>query len=71
MLLSRLPAFVATAFLDLAHWLDRRSAVHLPLLLYGIPDILPGEVCFRGTPARQWPPLEGILHPCLVSRSPL
>jgi SRSO17 transposase len=36
MLLSRLPAFVATAFLELAHWLDRRSAVRLPLLLYGL-----------------------------------
>jgi SRSO17 transposase len=34
--LSRLPACVATAFLDLAQWLDRRSAVRLPLLLYGI-----------------------------------
>ena len=31
-----LPAFLATAFLDLAHWLDRRSAARLPLLLYGI-----------------------------------
>jgi len=34
--LFRLPAFVARAFLDLAHWLDRRNAVRLPLLLYGI-----------------------------------
>jgi hypothetical protein len=35
MSLSHLPAFVANAFLDLAHWLDRRSAARLPLLLYG------------------------------------
>jgi hypothetical protein len=34
--LCRLPTFVASAFLDLAHWLDRRSAVRLPLLLCGI-----------------------------------
>jgi SRSO17 transposase len=34
--LSRLPAFLASAFRDLAQWLDRRSAVRLPLLLYGI-----------------------------------
>jgi hypothetical protein len=36
MLLSRLPALVATIFLRLAHWLDRRSAARLPLLLLGI-----------------------------------
>jgi hypothetical protein len=35
MSLSHLPAFVANAFLDLAHWLDRRSAARLPLLLAG------------------------------------
>jgi DDE superfamily endonuclease len=35
MSLSHLPAFLANAFLDLAHWLDRRSAARLPLLLYG------------------------------------
>jgi len=35
MSLSHLPAFVANAFLDLAHWLDRRSAARLPLLLLG------------------------------------
>jgi hypothetical protein len=34
--LSYLPAFLATAFVDLAHWLDKRSAARLPLLLYGI-----------------------------------
>jgi hypothetical protein len=34
--LFRLPACVATAFLQLAQWLDHRSAVRLPLLLYGI-----------------------------------
>src|SRR5262249_50467220 len=36
MSLSHLPAFVANAFLDLAHWLDRRSAARLPLLLVGV-----------------------------------
>jgi uncharacterized membrane protein YbaN (DUF454 family) len=33
---SYLPALLTTAFLDLAHWLQRRSAVRLPLLLCGI-----------------------------------
>jgi hypothetical protein len=36
MLLSRLPALVATTFLRLAYWLDRRSAARLPQLLLGI-----------------------------------
>lgn len=36
MALSHLPASVANAFLDLAHWLDRRSAARLPVLLLGI-----------------------------------
>lgn len=35
MSLSHLPDFVANAFFDLAHWLDRRSAARLPLLLLG------------------------------------
>src|SRR3954463_2081519 len=34
--LSYLPAFVANAFVALAHWLDRRSAARLPLLLCGL-----------------------------------
>jgi hypothetical protein len=34
--LSRLPAFVASVFLELAHWLDRRSAARLPRLLCGL-----------------------------------
>src|SRR3954447_7851883 len=34
--LSHLPAFLATAFADLAHWLDRRSAARVPLLLVGV-----------------------------------
>jgi len=34
--LSHLPAALATAFAELAHWLDRRSAARLPLLLFGI-----------------------------------
>src|SRR5262245_39739648 len=34
--LSHLPALLATAFADLARWLDRRSAVRLPLLLFGV-----------------------------------
>jgi DDE superfamily endonuclease len=34
--LSHLPAFLATAFASLAHWLDRRSAARIPLLLTGI-----------------------------------
>jgi DDE superfamily endonuclease len=36
MSLSHLPALLANAFLDLSHWLDRRSAARLPLLLYGV-----------------------------------
>jgi hypothetical protein len=36
MSLSHLPAFVAHAFLELAHWLDRRSGARLPLLLLGV-----------------------------------
>ncbi len=36
MLLSRLPALVASTFLHLAHWLDCRSAARLPVLLLGI-----------------------------------
>jgi hypothetical protein len=35
MSLSHLPAFLANAFDDLAHWLDRRSGARLPLLLLG------------------------------------
>jgi SRSO17 transposase len=34
--LSHLPPFLATAFADLAHWLDKRSAARVPLLLLGI-----------------------------------
>jgi hypothetical protein len=34
--LSHLPSFLATAFADLAHWLDKRSAARVPLLLVGI-----------------------------------
>lgn len=34
--LSHLPPLLASAFADLAHWLDRRSAVRVPLLLAGI-----------------------------------
>src|SRR5947209_4819806 len=34
--LSHLPAFLASAFADLAHWLDRRTALRLPRLLVGI-----------------------------------
>jgi DDE superfamily endonuclease len=34
--LSYLPPLLATAFADLAHWLDRRSAARVPLLLFGI-----------------------------------
>jgi hypothetical protein len=34
--LSHLPAFLATAFADLAHWLHKRSAARLPGLLLGI-----------------------------------
>src|SRR5262245_7607852 len=36
MTLSHLPAFLTSAFDELAHWLDRRSAARLPLLLTGI-----------------------------------
>jgi DDE superfamily endonuclease len=34
--LSHLPTFLTTAFAGLAHWLDKRSAARLPLLLAGI-----------------------------------
>jgi hypothetical protein len=34
--LSHLPPLLATAFAELAHWLDKRSAVRVPLLLFGI-----------------------------------
>ena len=34
--LSYLPAFLTSVFAALAHWLDRRSAVRLPLLLCGM-----------------------------------
>jgi hypothetical protein len=34
--LSYLPPFLATAFTALAHWLDKRSAARVPLLLLGI-----------------------------------
>lgn len=34
--LSHLPALLATAFAELAHWLDKRSADRVPLLLFGI-----------------------------------
>lgn len=36
MALSHLPASVANAFEQLAHWLDRRTAARLPLLMLGI-----------------------------------
>jgi hypothetical protein len=36
MALSHLPASVANAFGHIAHWLDRRSAARLPLLMLGI-----------------------------------
>jgi hypothetical protein len=36
MTLSHLPPFLTNAFLDLAHWLDKRSAARVPLLLLGI-----------------------------------
>ena len=36
MALSHLPASVANAFGHIAHWLDRRSAARVPLLLLGI-----------------------------------
>ena len=35
MSLSHLPDVLSNAFLELAHWLDRRSAARLPALLYG------------------------------------
>src|SRR5262245_39485094 len=34
--LSHLPPLLTSAFAALAHWLDRRSAARLPLLLLGI-----------------------------------
>jgi hypothetical protein len=34
--LSQLPALLATAFADVAHWLQKRSAARLPLILTGI-----------------------------------
>ena len=34
--LSHLPLFLTSAFLALAHWLDKRTAVRLPLLLAGV-----------------------------------
>jgi hypothetical protein len=34
--LSHLPALLTSAFLDLAHWLQQRSAARLPPLLAGI-----------------------------------
>jgi DDE superfamily endonuclease len=34
--LSHLPALLTTAFLALAHWLDKRSAARLPRLLFGL-----------------------------------
>lgn len=33
---SHLPPWLTTAFVQLAHWLDRRSALRLPILLSGI-----------------------------------
>jgi hypothetical protein len=36
MALSHLPASVVNAFCNLASWLDRRSAVRLPVLLLGM-----------------------------------
>jgi hypothetical protein len=36
MTLSHLPPFLANAFSELAHWLDRRSAARVPVLLLGI-----------------------------------
>src|SRR5205807_5066696 len=36
MTLSHLPPLLTNAFLHLAHWLDRRSAARVPLLLVGI-----------------------------------
>jgi hypothetical protein len=34
--LSHLPVLLATAFADLAHWLDKRCAARVPLLLTGV-----------------------------------
>jgi hypothetical protein len=34
--LSHLPTFLATAFTNLAYWLDKRSGARLPLILVGI-----------------------------------
>src|SRR5437763_1113699 len=36
MALSHLPAFVGSFFVDLAHWLDKRSAARVPVLLLGM-----------------------------------
>jgi hypothetical protein len=36
MTFSYLPAFLTSAFSDLAHWLDKRTAARLPLLLTGV-----------------------------------
>src|SRR5437588_7831156 len=36
MLFSHLPPFLTSAFLHLAHWLHKRSAARLPVLLCGI-----------------------------------
>lgn len=36
MALSHLPPFVGSFFTDLAHWLDKRSAARLPVLLLGL-----------------------------------
>lgn len=36
MALSHLPAFVGSFFVDLAHWLDKRSAARVPALLLGM-----------------------------------
>src|SRR5947199_9319156 len=33
---SHLPAFLTSVFSDLAHWLDKRTAARLPLLLAGV-----------------------------------
>ena len=34
--LSHLPPFLSHTFAAFAHWLDRRTAARLPLLLYGV-----------------------------------
>jgi len=36
MALSQLPAFVGSFFVELAHWLDKRSAARVPVLLLGM-----------------------------------